>query len=63
MLFLLIVLHGKVEMDPEMKKESCFGTPRGVLACPLTFRIRTTPFGGFQNYFGLSHSLATYSYF
>ena len=34
-LFLLIILHSKVQKDPEMKKEPCFATPRGVWALSL----------------------------
>ena len=63
MLFLLIVLHQKVKKDPEMKKEPCFGTPRGVWAYLLTFSLRTMPFSGFKDYFRFSHVLATYSSF
>ena len=49
MLFLLIVLHEKVKKDPEIKKEPCFGTPRGVWACLLTLSLRTTPFASCPN--------------
>ena len=47
MLFLLIVSHWEAKKDPEMKKEPCFGTSRGVGACLLTLSLRKTPFGGF----------------
>ena len=47
MLFLLIVSHWEAKKDPEMKKERCFGTSRGVGACLLTLSLRKTPFGGF----------------
>ena len=30
MLFLLVVLNQKVKNNPEIKKEPCFKTPRGV---------------------------------
>ena len=47
--FLLIVFHQRVEKDPEMKKESCFGNPCGVWACLLTLSLRMTQFGGFPD--------------
>ena len=58
-LFLLIFLHSKVKKDPEMTKEPSFGTPRGVWTCLLSLSLRTTPFGGFPDYFSFSHFLAT----
>ena len=60
-LFLLIFLYQKVKKDPEMTKEPSFGTPRGVWTCFLTLSLRTTPFGGFPDYFSFSYFL-TISY-
>ena len=54
MLFLLIYLNKKVKNDLDMKEEPCLRTPRGVWALLLTLSLRTTPFGGFPDEFGLS---------
>ena len=46
-----------------MKKELCFGTPRGVWASLLTLSLRTTPFGSFTGLSSFSQFFATYSFF
>ena len=49
MLFLLIILHKKVEKDPERNKKPCFRTLHGVWVSLLTVILRTTQFGGFPD--------------